>query len=84
MSGWGWAAMIFIGWMVVSLVTAPLVGRWLRRNSEYYPTPEQLGLPPEHPGLPEHPEWPEHWEGLCAQQPPEDADSSDTAVSGRE
>jgi hypothetical protein len=38
-SGWGWAAVILIGWMVISFVTAPLVGKWLRRNSAYYPEP---------------------------------------------
>ena len=46
MSGWGWAAAIFIGWMVVSFVTAPLVGRWLRRNSAYYPRTDSFGPPP--------------------------------------
>jgi hypothetical protein len=36
-SGWGWAGVIVIGWLVVGAVAAPLVGRWLRHNSQYYP-----------------------------------------------
>lgn len=55
MSGWGWAAMIFIGWLVVGVVTAPLVGRWLRRVGADYPEPE-----PQHPP---------HWD--CAPRAPE-------------
>jgi hypothetical protein len=56
-TGW-WFVIFVVGWIVVSAVTAPLVGKWLRHNSQYYPEP-----PPDRPSPPN---------GPCVEEAPRD------------
>jgi hypothetical protein len=41
MSWVGWTLVGLAAWLVVSAVTAPLVGRWLGRVGEAYPEPDE-------------------------------------------
>lgn len=69
MSGWGWAGVIVIGWLVVGFATAPLVARRLKRLSQDYPEP---GPEPAEPP-------PARWEppvGPCVPEPEPEPRSS--------
>jgi hypothetical protein len=57
--GW-WFVVFVVGWVVLSVVTAPLIGRWLRRVGANYPEPPPVRRPTG---------W-EPPEGSCAPDPP--------------